>query len=59
MSPKQTPRISENADFGPPEIVRATIAIHTGPGVINKIIKAIIYRNSCVVVMVKNIFNLF
>ena len=42
MSPKQRPRISVNADFGPPEIVRATIAIHTGPGVINKIIKATI-----------------
>ena len=42
ISPKQTPIISDNADFGPPEIVRATIAIHTGPGVINKIIKATI-----------------
>ena len=38
ISPKHTPRISDNADFGPPEIVRAIIAIHTGPGVINKII---------------------
>ena len=29
-------------DFAPPEIVRAMIAIQTGPGVINKIINAVI-----------------
>ena len=41
-APKQTPETSDRPDFAPPEIVRAMIAIQTGPGVINKIINAVI-----------------